>query len=111
MVKQGDVVLIELGNVRGSEYGKNRPALIVQEDVYNDYFNTSIVALITGKVIPEYTTNIFLSKTESGLSKDSTILANQLRSVDKSRIKKVVNTISFSTLNKVKVSLKRVFGI
>ena len=111
MVKQGDIVLIELGNVQGSEYGKNRPAVIVQEDVYNDYFNTTVVALITGKVIPEYTTNIFLSKLESGLRRDSMILTNQLRSIDKSRINKIVGMISPSTLNKIKISLKRVFGL
>lgn len=111
MVRQGDIVLIELGNIKGSEYGKNRPAVIVQEDIYNDYFNTTVVALITGKVIPEYTTNIFLQKNESGLKKDSMILTNQLRSIDKSRINKIVSTISPSTLNKIKISLKRVFGL
>jgi len=111
MVRQGDIVLIELEKVRGSEYGKNRPAVIVQEDVYNDYFNTTVVALITGKVIPEYTTNVFLSKTESGLGRDSMILTNQLRSIDKSRINKTVSMISPSTLNKIKISLKRVFGL
>jgi len=111
MVKKGDIVLIELGNVKGSEYGKNRPAVIVQEDIYNDYFNTTIVALITGKIIPEYTTNIFLSKVESGLKRDSMILTNQLRSIDKSRINKTINIVSHSTLDKVKISLKRVFGI
>jgi len=111
MVKQGDIVLIELGHIKGSEYGKNRPAVIVQEDVYNDYFNTTIVALITGKVIPEYTTNIYLSKNESSLNKNSTILTNQLRSIDKSRIKKTISTVSPTTLNKIKISLKRIFGI
>lgn len=111
MVKQGDIVLIELGDIKGSEYGKNRPAVIIQEDIYNDYFNTTIVVLITGKVIPEYTTNIFLSKIESGLKKDSMILVNQLRSIDKSRIKETVNTVSHSTLDKINVSLRRVFGI
>ena len=111
MVRQGDIVLVELGNVKGSEYGKSRPAVIVQEDIYNDYFNTTIIALITGKVISEYTTNIFLSKSESDLSKDSTILINQLRSIDKSRINKIVCCVSPGTLNKIKICLKRVFGI
>tara|TARA_Y100000310_G_scaffold318001_1_gene371559 strand:+ start:451 stop:786 length:336 start_codon:yes stop_codon:yes gene_type:complete len=110
MVKQGDIVLVELGNKRGSEYGKDRPAIIVQEDTYNDYFNTTIVSLITGKVISEYTTNIFLSKNESGLKKDSMILTNQLRTIDKSRINKTVSSASPSTVNKIKISLKRVFG-
>lgn len=110
MVKQGDIVLIELEKTKGSEYGKNRPAVIIQEDIYNDYFNTTIVALITGKVIPEYTTNIYLSKEESHLNKNSTILTNQLRSIDKSRIKKIINPISLTTLNKIKISLRRVFG-
>lgn len=111
MVRQGDIVLVELGNIVGSEYGKNRPAIIVQEDVYNDYFNTTVIALITGKVISEYTTNVSLSKNESGLSRDSTILLNQLRSIDKSRIKKTINIVSPTTLNKIKISLRRVFGI
>lgn len=111
MVKQGDIVLIELGKVKGSEYGKNRPAVVIQEDIYNDYFNTTIVALITGKVIPEYTTNIFLSKIESGLERDSMILTNQIRSIDKSRINKTISVVSPQTLNKIKISLKRVFGL
>jgi len=78
---------------------------------HHDYFNTTIVALITGKVIPEYTTNIFLSNKESGLKKDSMILTNQLRTIDKSRIDKIVDKVSPSTLNKIKISLKRVFGL
>jgi mRNA interferase MazF len=111
MVKQGDIILIELGSIRGSEYGKNRPAVVVQEDMYNDYFETIIVALITGKVIPEYTTNIFLSKKESGLKRDSMILTNQLRTIDKSRINDIISSASPSTINKIKLSLKRVFGM
>jgi len=62
-------------------------------------------------VIPEYTTNIFLSNKESGLKKDSMILTNQLRTIDKSRIDKIVDKVSPSTLNKIKISLKRVFGL
>jgi len=110
MVRQGDIVLVELGNKIGSEYGKNRPAVIVQDDIYNEYFNTTIVALITGKIIPEYTVNVFLSRKESKLSKDSMVLTNQLRTIDKVRIQKVVGSLSSLTIHKIKFSLKRVFG-
>ncbi|MBU3923881.1 MAG: type II toxin-antitoxin system PemK/MazF family toxin [Nanoarchaeota archaeon] len=111
MVKQGDIVLVDFGNVKGSEYGKSRPAVIVQDDIYNDYFNTTVVALITGKIIAEYTTNVFLSKKESGLSRDSMVLCNQVRSIDKCRIKKVVRGLSYMTMDKVKMGLGRVFGM
>jgi|TARA_B100002003_G_C13603927_1_gene311182 mRNA interferase MazF len=111
MVKQGEIVLVDLGNKKGSEYGKSRPALIIQEDIYNNYFNTTVVALITGKIISEYTTNIHLSKKESGLSKDSMILANQLRTIDKSRITKTVEIVSPTIVSKTKLAIKRVFGI
>ena len=111
MVKQGEIVLVDFGNKKGSEYGKSRPALIIQEDIYNDYFNTTVVALITGKIISEYTTNIHLSKKESGLSKDSMILANQLRTIDKSRITKTVGIVSPTIVSKTKQAIKRVFGL
>ena len=86
-IKKGDILLVNFEPVRGSEQGRIRPALVIQNNILNKFSPLTIVAPITSKVYEkEYPTNILLNKKDSGLNLDSTILINQIRAIDKRRI-------------------------
>src|SRR3989338_5817334 len=94
-IKRGDVVLVNLDPVIGSEQGKTRPALVIQNDIGNEYSPTTIVAPITTKEFSkQFPTNVEIDKSNSPLKEKSTILLNQIRTIDKSRIIKNYGRIS-----------------
>ncbi len=106
-VKRGDIVLVNLEPVKGSEQGRIRPALIIQNDIGNQHSPTTIIAPITSKrYLKKYPTNIEMNKEESQLDKDSTILLNQIRAIDKSRILKKLSTVSNQILKEVDSGLR-----
>jgi len=105
-VKKGDIYYADLSPVVGSEQGGNRPVLIVQNDVGNRYSPTVIVAAITS--LP---THIGISMQESGLPKSSVALLEQIRTIDKSRLKQYVGRISKSEMAMVDKAIQVSFGI
>ena len=106
-IKRGDIVIVNLNPVKGSEQGKIRPAVIIQNNISNLYSPTTIIAPITSKVYnKEYPTNVFLNKKDSGLSKDSTILLNQIRTIDKLRIIKKIKTLEKEIMSRIDLAIK-----
>lgn len=106
-IKRGDIVLVNFEPVKGSEQGGIRPSLIIQNDIFNRYSPTTIVAPMTSKLFKkEYPTNVFVPKEDSGLDKDSTILLNQIKTIDKSRIIKKVGSLDFFLMNQVDMAVK-----
>jgi mRNA interferase MazF len=86
---RGDIFWADLDPVRGSEQGKIRPVLIIQNDVGNEYSPVTIIACITTNLKrKDLPTNVFISAKETGLTSDSVVLLNQIRTVDKSRLSK-----------------------
>jgi len=86
-MKRGDVYLADLSPVKGSEQGGKRPVVIIQNDIGNKYSPTVIIAAITAKInkskIP---THVEIGKTNHHLDKDSVILLEQIRTIDKNRL-------------------------
>jgi mRNA interferase MazF len=110
--KRGEIVIVNLNPVIGSEQGKTRPALIIQNDVGNKYSPLTIIAPITIKIYSqEYPTNVQISKKESKLKEESTILLNQIRTVDKRRIVKKISTLDNSVLAKIDLAIKASLGL
>ena len=106
-LNRGDIFLANLEPVRGHEQGGIRPVLIIQNNISNKYSPVIIIAAITSKYIEkEYPTNIFISKQESKLKKDSTILLNQIRTIDKQRLIKKTGSLNHFTMQKVDMALK-----
>lgn len=104
---RSNIFLINFEPSFGSEQGRIRPALIIQNDILNRFSPLTIVAPITSKIYDkEYPTNVFISKQDSKLDKDSTILLNQLRAIDKKRIIKKLSSLDNFTMNKVDKALK-----
>ena len=106
-IKRGDIFLANLEPIKGSEQGGIRPVLIIQNDISNKYSPVTIIAAITSKMFDkEFPTNVFISKEDSNLDKDSNILLNQIRTIDNSRLIKRVGSLDNLILEKVDKALK-----
>jgi transcriptional modulator of MazE/toxin, MazF len=111
-IKRGEIVLVNLEPVVGSEQGRIRPVLVIQNDISNEFSPTTIIAPITSKVYKkEYPTNVFIPKQDSKLDKDSTILLNQIRTIDKSRIIKKISNLNDFIMKKVDLAIKVSLGL
>lgn len=104
---RGEIAVANLEPIEGSEQGGVRPVLIIQNDILNKYSPTTIVAPITSKIYTkEYPTNVIINKEDSKLKLDSTILLNQIRTIDKRRIVKKIGFMDNFIMNKVDKALK-----
>src|SRR3989344_9165586 len=93
-IERGEIFLANLEPVKGSEQGGIRPVVIIQNNVFNIYSPTIIIAPLTSKIpSKKYLTSIFLSKKDSKLKKDSVILLNQIRTIDKSRLTRRIHLL------------------
>ena len=91
IVKRGDIFYADLSPVVGSEQGGVRPVLVVQNDIGNKYSPTVIVAAVTSQINKaKMPTHIELSANKYGLSKDSVVLMEQIRTIDKKRLKEKI---------------------
>src|SRR3989344_9677163 len=101
-IRRGDIVLVNLDPVVGSEQGKIRPALIIQNNTGNECSPTTIVAPLTTKIYSkQFPTNVEIDKSDSPLKEKSTILLNQIRTVDKIRIIKSYGKVSKRKMKEV----------
>ncbi len=106
MIKRGELYYADLSPVVGSEQGGIRPILIVQNDTGNRYSPTIIAAAITSKINKaKLPTHIELSANEFGLVKDSVILLEQIRTLDKRRLKERIGELTPVTMSKVNTAL------
>ena len=111
-IKRGDLVLVDLEPVRGSEQGRIRPCLIIQNDKGNKYSPLTIIAPLTSKIFSkEFPTNILVLKEDSKLNKDSTILLNQIKTIDKLRIVKRISNLNHSLMRKVDLAIRISLGV
>ena len=87
-IRRGDVFFAELDPVVGSEQGGVRPVLVIQNDIGNQHSPTTIVAAITGQMCKaKLPTHVDLAGRENGLSKNSVVLVEQIRTIDKQRLR------------------------
>lgn len=112
-IKWGDVVFVDFtDNSRDSEQNGIRPAIIIQNDKGNEHSPTTIVASITSQEKRYLPTHVMVKPYQSGLNKVSTILMEQIRTIDKSRIISKVGHIEPDWLKeKIKKSLTISFGV
>ena len=94
VIKRGDMFYADLSPVVGSEQGGIRPVIIIQNDTGNKYSPTVIAAAITSQMgKAKLPTHIELGSNENGLKSDSIVLAEQIRTIDKSRLKEKIGHI------------------
>ena len=95
IIKRGELYYADLSPVIGSEQGGVRPVLVVQNDVGNRYSPTIIAAAVTSKINKaKLPTHIELSASNYGLVKDSVVLLEQIRTIDKRRLKERIGLLS-----------------
>lgn len=100
-LKRGEIYLINFDPTLGSEIRKTRPAIVIQNDISNHHSGITIVAAITSKFGPKtYPTEVLIKKGEGGLTVDSVVLLNQIRSIDHQRIIKRLGKVSETTLKR-----------
>lgn len=104
--KRGDLYFADLSPVVGSEQGGVRPVLIIQNDVGNKYSPTIIVAAITSQINKaKLPTHIELSCDKYGLPKDSVVLLEQVRTLDKRRLKEKIGVLDNKKMESVNKAL------
>ena len=110
--KRGDIYYADLSPVIGSEQGGLRPVLIVQNDVGNKYSPTVIAAAITSRLSKtKLPTHIDIYAKDVGLAKDSVVLLEQIRTIDKKRLKEKMGHLDDITMNEVNSAISVSFGL
>lgn len=111
-IKRGDIYYADLSPVVGSEQGGLRPVLIVQNDVGNRYSPTVIAAAITSRMgKTRLPTHIDIYAKEVGLAKDSVILLEQVRTLDKRRLREKMGHLEDSVMQRVNTAISVSFGL
>lgn len=112
MVKRGDIYYADLSPVVGSEQGGIRPVLVIQNNLGNHFSPTIIVAAITAKMEkPKLPTHIGIDAKITGIERDSVILMEQIRTIDKSRLREKVCRLDKGTMIKVDQALLVSVGV
>ena len=110
VIRRGSIYYADLDPVRGSEQGGYRPVLILQNNIGNDYSPTIIVAAITSRVKSKLPTHVKL-KDMKGLEKDSVVLLEQIRTIDKSRLDEKIGFLNRYQMRKVDEALRISVGV
>lgn len=110
-IKRGQIYYADLSPVIGSEQGGHRPVLIIQNDIGNRYAPTVIAAIITSRhTKANLPTHIWLNA-ECGLPKESMVECEQVRTLDKKRLKSFMGAVSDEVMNEIDKGLKISFGL
>ena len=110
--RRGEVYLVSFDPTLGAEIKKSRPAVVIQNDIANRYSPIVIVAALTSKFQePLYPTEVLVRASEGGLSVDSVILLNQIRSLDKQRVVKRLGALTPGTMIRVERALQISLGM
>lgn len=106
MISRGEIYWINLDPVIGSEISRTRPGLVISNNTNNEVAETITVLPITSSIQRVYPFEVFLSKGTAGLSADSKIKANQIRTIDKKRIGKLIGSVDKTILEKTEKAIK-----
>ena len=112
MIRRGEIYYADLSPVVGSEQGGLRPVLVVQNDVGNKYSPTVIVSAITSQINKaKLPTNIELPASNYGLNKDSVVLLEQLRTIDKRRLQDLIGYVEPECMDKINNAMSISLGL
>lgn len=112
IIKRGDIYYADLSPVIGSEQGGVRPVLVVQNDIGNRYSPTVIIAAITSQINKaKLPTHVELKGTDYGLAKDSVLLLEQIRTIDKRRLEEKIGHVTEDIIEKANQALLISLGL
>lgn len=110
-MKRGDIYYANLSPVVGSEQGGNRPVVIIQNDIGNKFSPTVIVAAITTVHKTRMPTHVQLDSNKYGLPKNSVVLLEQIRTIDKKRLTSKIGNLDYNTMDNINKSLAISLGM
>lgn len=110
-VHRGELFYCDLGTTFGSEQGGIRPVLILQNDVGNRFSPTTIVAPLTTRIGKAILPTHVLIKQQQGLTSDSIVLLEQIRTIDKNRLRGFVGVLDRCTMNEIGRAVEISMGI
>lgn len=112
IIKRGDIFYADLSPVIGSEQGGVRPVLVVQNDIGNRYSPTIIIVAITSQINKaKLPTHVEISSSDYGLPKDSVLLLEQIRTIDKRRLEEKIGHVTEDIMEKVNEALLVSLGL
>jgi len=112
IIKRGDLFFANLNPVIGSEQGGLRPVVVIQNDIGNTYSPTTIVAAITSQIKrAKLPTHVEIKRNKSHLERDSVILCEQLRTIDKKRLSEKIGQLDGDTMLKIDNALGVSIGL
>ncbi|MHB8845958.1 MAG: type II toxin-antitoxin system PemK/MazF family toxin [Nitrospirota bacterium] len=109
--RRGDIYYVSFDPTVGVEIRNTRPALIIQNDIGNTHSRATIVAAITSTTREVFPYEVLLNAGEGGLPKDSIILLNQIRTIDKKRLGRKLGAVSSDTMRKVERAIAISLGM
>ena len=111
--RRGDLYLVNFDPTIGAEVRKTRPAMVVQNDIANRCYSpiTTVAAITSGFDEHLYPTEVLIPASEGGLSKDSVVLLNQIRSIDRARLIKRLGIVRSETMQRVDRALEISLGL
>lgn len=111
-IRRGDIYYADLTPVIGSEQGGFRPVLVIQNNTGNLHSPTIIAALITGHIKKQYLpTHVRLARSSNGLLKESTVMLEQIRTLDKARLHAYLGNIGADKMNEINSALGVSIGL
>lgn len=111
MIKRGDVYYAELNPTVGSEQKGYRPIVIIQNDIGNEHSPTTIAAIITSRKKKGLPTHVHIKDIGSGLSEESIVMLEQIRTIDKRRLGELIGHISDETMANIEDAILCSIGI
>ena len=109
--RRGDIWTVDLESVVGSEQGKARPALIIQNDIGNQYSPVLVVAALTSGENARYDVQVEVKAPEGGLHHNSIVLLNQIRTIDKRRVGRYWGRLSTETMQRMDEAIRISLGL
>lgn len=110
-VKRGDIYYADLSPVVGSEQGGKRPVIVVQNNTGNEFSPTVIVAVLTSKLKKRLPTHIDIISGEGNLAMDSTVLLEQIKTIDKTRLKKYIGSVTEQKMGEINQAMLVSLGL
>ena len=110
---RGEVWWVDFGIPYGSEPGHRRPAVVIQDNAFNvsEMNTTVVIPLTTNLAMAEYPCNEFLSAEETGLPKDSIVLAPQIGVVDKTRLEEKVTKLPRTAMRRISFGIRKLLNL
>jgi mRNA interferase MazF len=106
LIKRGDIYWVKLDPIEGAEIGKIRPAVVISNNINNELADTVTIVPITSSVGKVYPFEVLVRMGTANLAENSKAKANQIRTVDKKRLKNLIGTLPAEILEQIAIAVK-----